>query len=70
MSVTESQTIFMTRFNLASSDGSSGEAVLTVVSTTTLGSADAPAEAPASAPAESMSRTKTTAGTVDSFVLE
>jgi hypothetical protein len=70
MSVAESQAIFMTRFNLASSDGSSGEAVLTVVSTTTLGSADALAEAPASAPAESMSRTKTTAGTVDSFVLE
>ncbi len=70
MSVAESQAIFMSRFNLSPSDGSSGEAVLTVVSTTTLGSADAPTEAPAPAPAESMSRTKTAAGAVDSFVLE
>jgi hypothetical protein len=70
MSVAEAEAIFMARFNLSPSDGSSGEA-LTAASTAALGSAAAPEEAPAPAPAESMSRAEpAAAGAVASFVLD
>ena len=55
MSVAEAEAMFMARFNLSPSDGSSG-AALTAASTTALGSAAAPEEAPAPAQAESVSR--------------
>jgi hypothetical protein len=67
MSVVEIEEIFMVRFYLSPSDGSS-RATLTVVSTTVLGSVTVPEEAPAPAPVESMSRTEP--GTVTSFDLE
>ncbi len=71
MSVAETEAMFMDRFNLSSSDESSG-AALTAASTAALGSAAAPGEAPAPAPAESMSRAEpaAAAGSVASFVLE
>ncbi len=70
MSVAEAEAIFMVRFNLSPSDGSSG-AALTAASTAALGSAAAPEEAPAPAPAESMSRAEpAAAGAVASFVLD
>jgi ubiquitin C len=70
MSVAEAEAIFMARFNLSASDGSSG-AALTAASTAALGSAAAPEEAPAPAPAESMSRAEpAAAGAVASFVLD
>jgi ankyrin repeat protein/ubiquitin len=70
MSVAEAEAIFMVRFNLSPSDGSSG-AALTAASTAALGSAAAPEEAPAPAPAESMSPAEpAAAGVVASYVLE
>jgi hypothetical protein len=70
MSVAEAEAIFMARFNLPPSDGSSG-AALTAASTAALGLAEAPEEAPAPAPAESMSRAEPPpAGAVASFVLD
>jgi hypothetical protein len=70
MSVAEAEALFMARFNLSPSDGSSG-AALTAASTAALGSAAAPEEAPAPAPAESMSPAEpAAAGAVASFVLE
>jgi hypothetical protein len=69
MSVAEAEAMFMARFNLSPSDGSSG-AALTAASTAALGSAAAP-EAPAPVPAESMSPAEpAAAGAVASFVLE
>jgi ubiquitin len=70
MSVAEAEALFMSRFNLSPSEGSSG-AALTAASTAALGSAAAPDEAPAPAPAESMSRAEpASAGAVASFVLD
>ncbi len=70
MSVTEAEAMFMSRFSLSPSDGSSG-AALTTASTAALGSAAAPEEAPAPAPAESMSQAKpAAAGAGASFVLD
>jgi ubiquitin C len=70
MSVADAEALFMARFNLSPSDGSSGEE-LTAASTAALGSAAAPEEAPAPAPAESMSRAEPApAGAVASFVLD
>jgi hypothetical protein len=71
MSVAEAEAMFMARFNLSPSDGSSG-AALTAACTAALGLAAAPEEAPAPAPAESMSRAESAAaaGAVASFVLD
>jgi large subunit ribosomal protein L40e len=71
ISVAEAEAMFMARFNLSPSDGSSG-AALTAACTAALGLAAAPEEAPAPAPAESMSRAESAAaaGAVASFVLD